>query len=263
MAGLLSKDSGVSRPVSPGAISRLPTPSRGGGNDPDSLSASNVDSQTPGDAADLVGVVSRMKYAPLGQGATAHDRFPDTAPGLEMLTRINKCFRKRCSVNSPFKDASGTWLLKAHRVNSRQQQQVVEDYVESICEHGYMPGVRGAAWAQYSPPPQSPQGGSLVDVLGGPPYLMLTADKITTAIRVAHERYPENKNVIDTMANGIDLDLYDYMMGDECATWLCDWSNFFHAGSKQSFMQVLEYTPGVQSAWKAYSSGSFVSFVYC
>ena len=101
-------------------------------------------------------------YGPLGPDATVFDRFPEVPDGIIMLEHINKVYRRRNKVTIDFYNKeTGEWQLLSHPENNREQDQTVEDYVDSICRHGYMHGARGLAWTQYS------KGGA-------PPYLMIT-----------------------------------------------------------------------------------------
>ena len=50
------------------------------------------------DAPIVADTMHELKCKPLPPGATAHDRFPGTAPRLDMLTKINKCYRVAAGV---------------------------------------------------------------------------------------------------------------------------------------------------------------------
>jgi hypothetical protein len=68
------------------------------------------------------------------------DRFVGVADGLPMLMHLQKCFRLPGKHTIHFLSKEGTWQLQPHPKNSREQDTTVQDYVESILPHGYIPG---------------------------------------------------------------------------------------------------------------------------
>ena len=110
--------------------------------------------------------------------------------------------------------------MVSHPVNDREQDTVVMDYVESILQYGYLRGVRSHAWAQLSPG-------------DGPPYKMLSCDKLAKAVKYCYEHHKSNPNVAKTIQQGLpDVEVYVPRMPDDVAKYLVVLNNTFHGGSK-------------------------------
>ena len=180
-------------------------------------------------------------FAPLLPGQTISDRFPNTADGAEMLRKIVALYRRKKGERVQFLNSDGEWQLKTHPKNDRVQDQVVNDYVESILDSGFIEGVRSAAWAMYSPSIEDlpdttgkvTNGISMENGIGTQPFLMLSFDKLSRAIYHAYtycKTDPRYHNVLRTVQDGIDMDLFDYRTPDDISVWLIAWSNYFHGG---------------------------------
>ncbi len=186
----------------------------------------------------------RLLFDPLPSGYTIHDRFQGISEGVMMLTKINQVYRVYTRAHINFTNAEGQWQLVPHNMNTRRQDAVVDEYIESILDYGYMPGCRSGPWAQLSER-GTPEVG---------PFRMLTFDKLGSAIKACWERHSDIQNVRATLAAGLpDVDLYSHAMPDDVAEWLINWNNEFHGGSSLSWMQVLGHVVPLESNYKAHA----------
>ena len=116
-----------------------------------------------------------------------------------------------------------------HEYNNRQQDAVLEKYITSICEDGHVPSVRGLPWAvcaAYS--------------LSGPFYLMSYAT-LTEAIYEAHALHPNNKNVIDSITDGLEnVILLSSDVPKDVLQWIKKTHNAFHHGADTNVMDILD-----------------------
>eukprot|EP00959_Pyramimonas_sp_CCMP1952_P365514 7655088-Pyramimonas_sp.AAC.1 len=192
--------------------------------------------------ADLQAKLRSQLFEQLPAGQTILNRFPNTQMGLPMLDRVQTIYREESNVTIPFFNAAGVFQLTAHpTANPRKQDQTVEDYVESIEEHGYVPGVRGVPWAQRNPE-------------AGGPYLMLSFDKLSQAIKIAYQRDigMTNVKVQTTVSRGLpNVDIFRPDTPLDVLEFLVQYHNAFHSGSKTSWMEILIITTKAKANWGA------------
>ena len=211
----------------------------------DAQTLSNISTQADKIAkerADFEAKLRSQLFDTLPEDKTIRDRFPNTQMGLPMLDRVQSIYREEHNVTLKFFDIRGNWMLTAHpQANPRKQDQTIEDYVESIQEHGYVPGVRGAPWAQRNAEP-------------GGQYFMLSFDKLSQAIRIAYERDTSfsNDKVQTTIARGLPgTDIYRPDTPLDVLLFLVQYHNAFHGGSKTSWMEILITTIRAKANWSA------------
>ena len=73
----------------------------------DSRTTAAATSSRATDVSEMVDVMDKLRYEPLPFGSTAHDRFPGATPGVEMLSKINKCYRVATGVTIQFLNEKG------------------------------------------------------------------------------------------------------------------------------------------------------------
>ncbi|CAK0879154.1 unnamed protein product [Prorocentrum cordatum] len=192
--------------------------------------------------ADLQAKLRSQLFEQLPAGQRILNRFPNTQMGLPMLGCVQTIYREESNVTIPFFNAAGVFQLAARpTANPRKQYQTVEDDVESIEEHGYAPGVRGVPWAQRNPE-------------AGGPYLMLSFDKLSQAIKIAYQRDTgmTNVKVQTTISRGLpNVDIFRPDAPLDALEFLVQYHNAFHSGSKTSWMEILIITTKAKANWCA------------
>eukprot|EP00973_Karenia_brevis_P036558 5040178-Karenia_brevis.AAC.1 len=155
-----------------------------------------------------------------------------------MMSVIRKTYGVSRNVTIHF-EKDGVWQLTNHPINDRVQDQTVMDYVSSIREFGYMPGMRGHAWAMLGPDAR-------------PPYLLISFDKLNRAIQYCSIHHADDDNVQRTLRSGLpDVELFSHRMPDDCVVYLRDKHNSMHGGSKTSFLEWISIAEKAEVAFKA------------
>ena len=126
-------------------------------------------------------VAHDMLYGPVAGGIRA--RFPGVPLGVNMLETVNRVYKPVKKRWKFFDEVDGKQVptMQAHRLNNRQQDVVINDYVGSICEFGLHEECRGAAWAQYN-----------TDKHG--PILLISSGQLGTSVLRAAIQHPKKED---------------------------------------------------------------------
>lgn len=194
--------------------------------------------------ADIIGAMDRM-FRPLPPGATIYDRL-GPLQGILMYDAICKQFQVGPDFTLHFVDPkTGLLWLADHDLNKREEGGTIEEYTESIKDHGLAATSRGVPLTQLS------DGNK-------PPHRMLTFRLLSKAMIVAKQRYGGKNALVDfSWKRGLPgAKQFRCDMPDDCSEWLIDWDNQWNGGSKKSFVEVLIIVPKLDVSWTAFAQSA-------
>ena len=125
--------------------------------------------------------------------------------------------------------------------NSRQQDGVRAEYVKSVKLRGIVENVRGEAWLQQRPSEviTATSDGKVAS------YLALSFASLTEAFYCALQQEPQNKNLLLTLARGLECRIIHPRTPPSVCRYLVNLHNRFHTGSSTSFVELLTIVPDV------------------
>eukprot|EP00969_Alexandrium_andersonii_P108474 4786002-Alexandrium_andersonii.AAC.1 len=121
-----------------------------------------------------------------------------------------------------------------HSCNNRHQSQIVRKYADNIRKMGNHQDARGKAIACG---PLTPDG----------PFRLVGYGTLCRAIYLAAKLWPNEPNVVQTVEQGLTIDVYDPLMAEDVCVFMRDWLNRFHTGSDISFNELLLKAPEVEA----------------
>lgn len=199
------------------------------------------------------------KYA---QGMTVFDRFTDVpAPGgLRMLNRLEQCYEVPQEKLEQVKNGKVPWFhtetgqpnFVCHELNCREHDVVLDEYVESILEHGIVQKARGSLYATLS---LIPVVGSPGQVREGFPLRLLSWGTLGRAFYSVVVQAPAHPNIVASLERGIsNLTVFGANFPRDCCQFIRDSQNNFHGGASDSFIKLLRDTQEVEANWLAHCS---------
>ena len=138
-------------------------------------------------------------------------------------------------------NSRGERLMFRHWDNDRESSTTEDTYAIMIIRHGFVEGCRSDAVG-------IPSGQTLDE-----PIYLLAAASVVEGVYKAHEREPNNPNVIFTIANGIDIQLLDKRSPRDVTRFFKEQCNMFSTiFAKHSFKECLNIMDDIEAAWLAF-----------
>ncbi|CAK0872892.1 unnamed protein product [Prorocentrum cordatum] len=185
-------------------------------------------------------VLNEQLYMPM---KSIHHRLPNLK-GLILQEKVFELYGVKGMANIVvpfFKDGKKT--MEPHPLNLRRQDVIVNQCTNLVLENGNVPGVRGEPWAVASPTTDSF------------PLLMISYGTLTRAVYNAHERAPGNPFVKRSIERGLqNVTVFDARLPDDVLTWLRDWHNEWHGGSRFTLIQCWQLISQMDSDFDALST---------
>lgn len=210
---------------------------------------------------DVLGKVNAKLYT-YTEHMTIFQRFPDVpAPGgIRMVNRLLKYYQKQTTeipqmVNNVipwFDKATGAPNFRPHPLNVRQHDTVLDEYEESILEHGIAQDCRGRLFATMSMHPVPGKVGQFMESF---PLELVTWGTLARAFYSVVQRHPSHPNVVESLAAGLDnIVVLSGRTPRDVVEFLRDFHNSFHHGASDSFIKVIQDTRIIQASWQAHCS---------
>jgi hypothetical protein len=187
---------------------------------------------------------------------TVYERFTDIpAPGgIRMLNRIMECYGQPQtslppSVSDPNKipwldPGTGEPNFRAHPLNTRQHDTVLDEYVESIMEHGIVQDCRGRLFCTLN-----------ADSTSGLPLQLLTWGTLGRAFYKCVDEHGSHPNIVASLDAGLSgVVILSGRLPRDCIAFVRDYHNQFHGGASDSWIKLLKDTVEVEANWLAHVS---------
>lgn len=181
--------------------------------------------------------------------------------GLKMISRIQEWYEVSVPLLPGQQAGSIPWFgphgdknCIPHPENIRRHDTVVQEYIESVNEHGVVQDCRGRLYAV-----QSSVDGAPGTMAGGYPLQLITWGTLGRAFYLAVEQDVNQKNeqIQTSLCRGLSsICVLDHRTPPDVYNFLKWYHNQFHEGQGDSFLQLLSDVPEIEAGFVAWSTTS-------
>ena len=162
----------------------------------------------------------------------------------------NKAMEAYQEINAPTKlqyfSKDGRKLLFRNPLNKRRHDTVLEHYVKGVLRNGVIPGVRGQ-------PIAVPRSDSLSSRGDEQSCWLLAHATLSEAVYVAAEREPENKQVLESIKNGLsNVLVLQARTPRDALSYFKDEANKWHTGAQHNVVEFMEMAMEASNSWTAH-----------
>ena len=169
---------------------------------------------------------------------SAYERYQGQQ-GRELEDEVDSDYIMDISKRESFFCRDGRKKFLRHPLNARDQNDTRERYVELLCQHGMLKNVRAAP--KTVPTENDSQNWQLQ---------LLSHAHLIEALYLAHERFPDNKQVQKSIDAGIVVDVLYVHTPPDIINYYCDQGNKFNQIAAQtSFLENLSAIPTIEAAF--------------
>ena len=153
--------------------------------------------------------------------------------------------------------ADGTRLLFRHPINKRRHGTVLEHYVKGVLRNGVIPGVRGQ-------PIAVPRSTSLKSTADEPSFWLLAHATLSEAVYIAAEREPSNKQVLESVKNGLsNVLVLQARTPRDALIYFKEEANNWHEGAQQNVVEFMEMAVEASNSWTAHCAINSIKVREC
>jgi hypothetical protein len=164
-------------------------------------------------------------------------------------SELSKIVPTMTNNNIPWIDSTVA-VFAPHSDNIREHDSVIQEYEQSIMDHGIVQDCRGRLFAVLSLVPVTGHPGQFTE---GLPLRLLTWGSLGRALYSLLAKAPENENVKASLAAGLaNVCVMRARLPADCIAFVRDYHNLWHHGASDSFIKVLRDTREVEANWEAF-----------
>jgi hypothetical protein len=166
---------------------------------------------------------------------------PGATPPRLWLEKVGSFSEVDASASFPFFDDKGNAVFSCHPENEREQDSVVDRYVESIAEYGLNADVRGKCFVLESGTTGKQRF----------PLMCITWGTLMRAAYRAFDEQPQSSEVKSSKIDGLsDVCVLSSRTPRDVVQWVRDFHNSWHFGSSCTFVQLFREVVEIQANWQ-------------